>query len=291
MSTLEQDRQQRKASKQAAAARVAAAKAKVAAARAQKPSTGSTFRPTAGQITQGSKEGHVALDFGGNVGDPVFASRAGTVVNVRNQTTGYGLNIILRSPDGLYETVYAHLSGVNVKVGQSVRAGQVIGAIGATGTKVPHLHYEERRAGLSEVFDGKWSATSAIDPYTFLGLTSAPPTGQAASYPGAALAGIGAALGLATANGKSRKEEKEKQALFSLKVPLFEDLRKLIFGKPKEGIASYPIRWLTIGVGVILTIIALWKVMGGPGKEKVVGVGKALVKEVPGAGVAAAIVK
>ena len=243
------------------------------------PSKDTTVWPTASaRITQGSKEGHVALDFGGNIGDPIFATKAGTVVNVRSGTTGYGLNIILRSTNGLYETVYAHLSGVNVKVGQQVRAGQQIGALGATGTKDPHLHYEERRAGLPEIFNGAWSATSAIDPKSFLGLTSTIPQQDN----GRVRAGVGINLPVIGRVGVGAAADPTE--LFTLQVPLFSDVKEILFPSPgrraalkEAGMATFPISMLTMGVGVVLVIIGIW-LMFGPSSKQVAAAGKKAAK-------------
>ena len=74
---------------------------------------------------------------------PVTAARAGQIVFAGGDPCcSYGLNIIIRH-DGGYETRYAHLSTVGVKLGQFVEVGQSIGITGATGRVTgPHLHFE-----------------------------------------------------------------------------------------------------------------------------------------------------
>lgn len=74
-------------------------------------------------------------------GDPVYASRAGRVVDVRARG-GYGNMVLIRHADG-YSTRYAHMRKVLVRKGQEVEALQPIGTVGATGrATTPHLHFE-----------------------------------------------------------------------------------------------------------------------------------------------------
>ena len=62
-------------------------------------------------------------------------------------SSSYGRNIII-AHDGVYKTLYAHLSQVNVKRGMSVKKGDIIGYSGNTGYSTnPHLHYEVIRNG------------------------------------------------------------------------------------------------------------------------------------------------
>jgi len=100
--------------------------------------------PVGGEITQYPSWYHMALDIAGSVGSPVVAAHGGTVsrVSVGSYDTGYGNNIWVDDGDGI-KTHYAHLSSVNVSVGQTVGAGQVIGARGNTGRSTgAHLHFE-----------------------------------------------------------------------------------------------------------------------------------------------------
>ena len=90
---------------------------------------------------------HEGLDLVLSVGDPVFASKSGRVTAVQ-EGKGYGKWVELRHPGGLV-TRYAHLSSQEVREGQWVKAGQVIGAGGKTGNAkspkiMPHLHFEIR---------------------------------------------------------------------------------------------------------------------------------------------------
>jgi murein DD-endopeptidase MepM/ murein hydrolase activator NlpD len=90
---------------------------------------------------------HYGLDVTGPVGAPIAASNAGEVVLVRD---GYlsGNAVVLWHGAGVF-TVYFHLSRVDVRSGQQVARGEVIGALGGTGRATgPHLHWSVRVDGL-----------------------------------------------------------------------------------------------------------------------------------------------
>jgi murein DD-endopeptidase MepM/ murein hydrolase activator NlpD len=98
---------------------------------------------------------HTGLDFRAATGDPVRATANGKVVS-SGWAGGYGRMVEVDHGNGL-ATRYGHLSEINVKVGDSIKIGQVIGAVGSTGRSTgPHLHYETR-------IDGE-----AVDPQKFL---------------------------------------------------------------------------------------------------------------------------
>ena len=87
-------------------------------------------------------------DFAGKIGTAVIASAGGTVKVAKSSgyNFGFGNYIIVGHPNGT-ETIYAHLSAVNVTVGQNVAQGQKIGALGSSGNSTgPHLHFEIRGA-------------------------------------------------------------------------------------------------------------------------------------------------
>lgn len=95
---------------------------------------------------------HEGLDFRATVGTPIYAPGDATVKRVGNRAGGYGLTIDLDHGYG-YQTRYAHLSGVadNIRVGQKVRRGDVIGYTGRSGiVSGPHLHYEVIHNGRKE---------------------------------------------------------------------------------------------------------------------------------------------
>ncbi len=103
----------------------------------------------------GSPALHTGLDLHGDQGDPVRASADGTVT-AAGWSGGYGRVVDIDHGNGV-STRYAHLSAIEVRVGQSVKAGQLIGKIGSSGRSTgPHLHYETRIRG------------EAVDPHKFL---------------------------------------------------------------------------------------------------------------------------
>lgn len=90
------------------------------------------------------RRSHNGIDVPMKVGEPVMAAFDGKVRYSRYNTGGFGNLVIIRHPNGL-ETWSAHLSKRNVEVGDYVKAGQVIGYVGATGRAYgPHLHFEVR---------------------------------------------------------------------------------------------------------------------------------------------------
>lgn len=86
----------------------------------------------------------IALD--GKPGEPVRAGRDGRVVYVGGSLVGYGQLVILKHDD-VYLSAYAHNSKVLVKEGATVRAGETIAEMGASGTDRTRLHFEVRRNG------------------------------------------------------------------------------------------------------------------------------------------------
>lgn len=85
---------------------------------------------------------HEGMDFTASTGTEIYATGDGVVELVETSYRGYGKRIIINHGYG-YRTLYAHLSGFNVRKGQKVKRGDVIGFVGSTGTSTaPHLHYE-----------------------------------------------------------------------------------------------------------------------------------------------------
>lgn len=85
---------------------------------------------------------HTGIDFTAPRGTPIQATGNGTVKRVEKRSTGYGNNVVIDHGFG-YETLYAHMSRIDVKPGQKVKRGQQIGTVGSTGTSTaPHCHYE-----------------------------------------------------------------------------------------------------------------------------------------------------
>jgi murein DD-endopeptidase MepM/ murein hydrolase activator NlpD len=89
---------------------------------------------------------HLGVDYGAPTGTPVRAVGDG-VVETAGWQNGYGNMVTIKHRNG-HSTVYAHLSRIDVKRGQSVGQGQTLGAVGATGWATgPHLHFEFRVNG------------------------------------------------------------------------------------------------------------------------------------------------
>ncbi|MET8945282.1 M23 family metallopeptidase [Streptomyces sp. NPDC004542] len=106
---------------------------------------------------------HSGQDFAVPSGTDVVAAHGGTVVKAGGNGAGdgpaYGNAIVIRHADGQYSQ-YAHLSRIDVRIGQAVRTGQHIAKSGNTGNSTgPHLHFEIRKTP---------NYGSAIDPVPFL---------------------------------------------------------------------------------------------------------------------------
>ena len=125
---------------------------------------------------------HTGTDYKGDYGDPVFAVAGGKVIHA-NRMGGwglaYGIHVIIETEgavEGKLQTLYAHLSHVNLPViGKGiVKAGDIIGYIGSTGTKSsgPHLHLEMRLAPF--LYNNK-----CIDPESVIKLSAAKPPAKA----------------------------------------------------------------------------------------------------------------
>lgn len=100
---------------------------------------------------------HAGVDIPAREGTAVKAVADGTVWSAKEEG-GYGLTVRIKHDDGKW-SLYAHLGSFNVKPGQRVRAGDVIGTVGMSGSTMgPHLHLEIHDA------DGK----STINPYQLL---------------------------------------------------------------------------------------------------------------------------
>ena len=102
-----------------------------------------------------SGEFHPGVDFKGQVGDEIFATGDG-IVERCDWYGGYGNAVLIKHSCGL-ESLFGHMTRVNVVQGQQVKAGDLIGFLGTTGRSTgPHVHYEIRKEG------------SDIDPVPFL---------------------------------------------------------------------------------------------------------------------------
>lgn len=94
-----------------------------------------------------ARKKHWGMDFTAPRGTPVYASGDGTVSRADATASGYGKHIRITHGYG-YESLYAHLNAYNVKKGQKVKRGDLIGFVGSTGrSEAPHLHYEIFKEG------------------------------------------------------------------------------------------------------------------------------------------------
>lgn len=92
---------------------------------------------------------HAGMDFTAPSGTDIYATGDGTIASVISSRRGLGNHIIINHGFG-YSSVYAHLDRFNVRAGQKVKRGDVIGFVGSTGTSVaPHLHYEIKLNGVN----------------------------------------------------------------------------------------------------------------------------------------------
>lgn len=108
-----------------------------------------------------SYELHEGIDFAGPVGQPILATGDGVVVTA-TYDRGYGNYVKINHGYG-YETLYAHMAQLEVKAGDRVRRGEIVGTLGSTGrSSGPHLHYSIYRQG------------EAINPRRYLKLSGAP---------------------------------------------------------------------------------------------------------------------
>ena len=89
---------------------------------------------------------HLGVDYAAPVGTPVRASGDG-IVTLAGWDGGYGKTVRIRHPNG-YQTLYGHLSRIDVKRGQRVAQKEIIGAVGTTGLSTgPHLDYRMIKNG------------------------------------------------------------------------------------------------------------------------------------------------
>jgi len=116
------------------------------------PTTGWTTSPFSERTDPftGKRTFHYGMDVASGYGNPVVATADGTVLELkseREEKIGGNTIILVHGMSG-YTTVYCHLSRFNVKQGQKVKRGDIIGFVGSTGKALgPHVHYEVRFNG------------------------------------------------------------------------------------------------------------------------------------------------
>lgn len=112
--------------------------------------SGYYMRPIIGGTKTQGLHGHNGVDLASSYGSNILASAAGEVIIARSGWNGgYGTYIVIKHSNGT-QTLYGHLSGLNVSPGQSVKQGQIIGYMGNSGSVKGktgiHLHFEVRGA-------------------------------------------------------------------------------------------------------------------------------------------------
>ncbi len=124
--------------------------AKLASTPSRRPAHGyvtSTFGMRVDPFT-GLPQHHAGIDYSANMGAKVVAPADGTVVHASNKGA-YGKTVEIDHGNGLL-TRFAHLSRVDVRVGEKIKRGQSLGGVGNTGRSTgPHLHYEVRQNGIA----------------------------------------------------------------------------------------------------------------------------------------------
>ncbi len=85
---------------------------------------------------------HYGMDFTAPTGTPIYATGDGVIEETQSSKRGYGNKMVINHGFG-YKTLYGHMNAFNVKKGQKVKRGDIIGFVGNTGlSSGPHLHYE-----------------------------------------------------------------------------------------------------------------------------------------------------
>jgi septal ring factor EnvC (AmiA/AmiB activator) len=135
-------------------------------------SSGTWTRPAAGRFSStfgarnigSGNEFHYGSDIANSIGTPVVSAADGIISHAGPMGTYGNVIMVTHSINGqIFTTVYAHLSGVNVSVGQSVSKGQLIGKMGSTGRSTgSHLHFE--------VHEGPWNGerSNAVNPIRYV---------------------------------------------------------------------------------------------------------------------------
>lgn len=90
---------------------------------------------------------HYGMDFSAPIGTEIYATGDGVVKEVKTSRSGFGRWVVIDHGFG-YATLYGHMDKFNVKVGEKVKRGSVIGYVGNAGKSTgPHLHYEVHKNG------------------------------------------------------------------------------------------------------------------------------------------------
>jgi murein DD-endopeptidase MepM/ murein hydrolase activator NlpD len=113
---------------------------------------------------------HTGVDISAPMGTPIKATADG-IVMFANWNSGYGRCVIVDHGNG-YQTLYGHMSHIDVIDGQEIRQGEVVGLVGSTGRSTgTHVHYEVH------------SHSMPINPYKFLARSTATKTATVSEFP------------------------------------------------------------------------------------------------------------
>ena len=90
---------------------------------------------------------HTGMDFTAPTGTPIYATGDGVVEDAESTRGGYGKHVVVDHGYG-YQTLYGHMSKIDVRTGQKIKRGDILGYVGSTGrSTAPHLHYEVIKDG------------------------------------------------------------------------------------------------------------------------------------------------
>lgn len=125
----------------------------------------------ASQVTQTSAQGwrwgkmHKGIDMDGGDGSPISSAQDATVIHAGFIGDGYGNSVILKYSNGA-ETRFGHLQSTSIKTGQKIKAGQLLGKQGNTGSSTAsHLHFEYYPSGGAMTYEGYGNAAAVKDSY------------------------------------------------------------------------------------------------------------------------------
>lgn len=105
-----------------------------------------------------ARQFHTGVDIGSIAGVPILAAADGVVTTAASSSSAGNYVVIHHGQFGNVDTRYLHQSRMNVRVGQTVKRGDVIGWVGSTGSSTkPHLHFEVKVNG------------TAVDPQGWIG--------------------------------------------------------------------------------------------------------------------------
>lgn len=158
----------------AEAAKKNGSSASTGSANAPDVAAGTWTKPANGRFTSAfgwrnigaGNEFHLGIDIANSIGTPIVSAADG-VVSYVGSMGGYGKVMMVTHSinDSTWTTVYAHLSGFNASVGDSVSKGEQIAKMGNTGRSTgPHLHFE--------IHNGEWNGkrSNAVNPLRYISL-------------------------------------------------------------------------------------------------------------------------